>query len=341
MRALPSLLLACLVGCDAVSSGGFIDGDADAPSDASVSADAPTSIDRPPADVPARADVVTAVDAGPPPPMGDPASRSASEVCARWRSESAPARAAAGWTAGASACEAGTLSPATRSAAVQALNLFRWLAGLGPVGESAMRHEASQACAVLLERNGALSHTPPMTWNCWTPLGYDGTSHGNLIGGRGTRANAWNSIEKLIDDRNDVTRTLGHRRWMLYPLLGDVGYGEATSFACLYVIGGFRGTRARPWVAWPNAGPVPAEAIPPSWSFSAPSLGWQDGSSRVTVTRDGAPVAVTAARRAPNYGDDTVSWDLPAVVPGSVYAIEISGISMGSVRYEVRPVACP
>ena len=345
MRAITaSLTLSAILGCSAVGptgGGGYADPDAAAPVDIGAPRDVPAPQDLPGAsDVPAARDVPAAPDAGPT-SADDPAARSAESVCARWTAESAPARAAAGWTSGPGNCDPGTLPTPTRTAALQALNLFRWLAGLNPVGESAPRHEAAPACAVRLERNGMLSHTPPMTWTCWSPLGYEGTSRGNLIGGRGTTANAWNSIDRLIDDRNDLTRTLGHRRWMLYPPLGDVGYGQSSGFACLYVLGGFGTRRARPWVAWPNAGPVPAVAVPPSWSFSAPGLGWRDGASSVTVTRDGAPVAVTPALRAANYGDDTVSWDVPAVTPGAVYAVELRGIAAGTVRYEVRPVACP
>lgn len=333
----PSLALCLgLLGCNAVSSGGF---DPDASLNGS---DAPPATDLGArTDGSAARDVPPSVDTGSPAP-GDPATRGTDEVCARFRAESAPARAAPGWTPGAMACDPGTLSAQTRSAAVQSLNLFRWLAGLGPVGEDATRHASSQACAVMMERNGMLSHTPPNSWMCWSEAGYDAASHGNLLGGRGVTTNAWNAIERWIDDRNDLTRTLGHRRWMLYPTLGDVGYGQTSAFACLYVLGGFRGSRTRPWVAWPNAGPVPAEVIPPSWTFSTQTLGWTEGVSAVRVTRDGAPVAITAvARRAPNYGDDTVSWDVPGVTPGAVYAVEITGIAMGTVRYDVRPVACP
>lgn len=340
-----SLLLSLLLGCSAVntSGGGAGDPDADptAPTDAVAAMDAVaprdvvTVVDRPTVtDRPSKS-----TDTGPALP-DDPAARSAEAMCGRFRASSAAARSSVGWTPGAMSCDPGTLPDATRSAALEALNLFRWLAGLGPVAESAQRHDAAQACAVLLDRNGMLSHTPPMTWNCWSSLGYDGTSHSNLIGGRGINLTAWYAVSRLIDDRNDVTRTLGHRRWMLYPPLGDVGYGQTSAFACLYVLGGARGARARPWVAWPNPGPTPVETIPPSWSFSTQSLGWRDGVSAVTVTRDGAPVAVNATRRAPNYGDDTVSWDIPNVTAGSVYAVEISGISLGTVRYEVRPVNC-
>lgn len=347
MRATTFLALSLSLGCSAVNTSGGYAPDAEAADVVSPAADAVTTEDRvSPVDVPARPDVVTVVDVPVAPvdtgPVmtGDPAARTEEEVCGRFRDESAAARSSQGWTAGAMTCDPGTLPASTRTAALQALNLFRWLAGLGPVAESAMRHEAAQACAVLLDRNGMLSHTPPMTWTCWSSLGYDGTSHSNLIGGRGINLTAWYAVERLIDDRNDVTRTLGHRRWMLYPPLGNVGYGQTSAFACLYVLGGAGGARVRPWVAWPNPGPTPAETVPPSWSFSAQSLGWRDGVSAVTVTRDGAPVAVSAARRAPNYGDDTISWDIPTVTPGSVYAVEIRGISLGTVRYEVRPVNC-
>lgn len=76
------------------------------------------------------------------------------------------------------------------------------------------------------------------------------------------------------------------------------------------------------------------------WSFSAAALG-AGANTRVEVTRDGAPVTVAAQVRAGNYGDPTVSWDMPAITAGSVYTVRVSGLASPDVRYEVRPVACP
>lgn len=270
----------------------------------------------------------------------DPALRSEAEVCARWRGDTDGLDALAAWSPGAASCDPGTLPPTTRSAAVRLTNTYRWLAGLAPVGDDATQTAAAQACALLSERNGQLNHTPPMTWTCWSPLGYQGTSSSNITGLRGFRMTVRESVSGWIDDSRDLTRTLGHRRWMLYPPLSGVGYGQTAGYACLHILGPTANARPQPYVAWPNAGPTPTAAMTRIWSFSSASLG-VGAATRVEVTRDGAAVAVSAQVRAGNYGDPTVSWDMPEIAAGARYAVRVTGLAGGDVRYEVRPTACP
>lgn len=304
-------------GADAVVDAGPV-----APRDASV---------PPPGDVPA-------VDA-PLVPPGDPATRSVATTCAQWRAASASIAGLGGWRPGASACDQGSLPPETRAGALRLTNAYRWLAGLAPLRDDAAQTAAAQACAVLVERNGQLNHTPPMTWTCWSALGYQGTSSSNITGVRGFTMTVRDAINGWIDDSRDLSHTLGHRRWMLYPPLSSMGYGQASSYACLYILGANDNPRPSTYVPWPNAGPTPADAMTRIWSFSSAALG-VTAATRVEVTRDGAAVPVTAALRTGNYGDPTVSWDMPAIAAGSVYAVRVSGLAGADVRYEVRPVAC-
>lgn len=271
---------------------------------------------------------------------GEPATREPSLVCAQWRALTDDLPGLARWSAGAAPCDPGSLPAATRAGAVRYTNAFRWLAGLAPVRDDDAQSAAAQACAVLIERNGQLHHTPPMSWTCWSQLGYQGTSSSNITGLRGFPMTVRDAVGGWIDDSRDLSRTLGHRRWMLYPPLSSVGYGQASGYACLHILGAAEHPRARPWVSWPNAGPTPTDAMTRLWSFSAASLGVGAG-TRVEVTRDGAPVPVAAQARAGNYGDPTVSWDMPAITAGAVYAVRVSGLAGADVRYEVRPVACP
>lgn len=290
-----------------------------------------------PADV-RLADAAPAVDA--PVSPDDPAGRAESVVCSRWAADTAGLGALAPWTPGASSCDPGTLPESTRTAAVVLTNAYRWLAGLAPVRDDATQTAAAQACAVLVERNGQLNHTPPMSWACWSQLGYQGTSSSNITGLRGFQMNVRTAVGGWIDDSRDLSMTLGHRRWMLFPPLSAVGYGQSAGYACLHILGATGNPRTRPYVAWPNAGPTPMGAMTRIWSFSAASLGVGAG-TRVEVTRDGAAVPVTAQMRAGNYGDPTVSWDMPEIVAGSRYAVRVTGLSGADVRYEVRPSACP
>lgn len=273
-------------------------------------------------------------------PPGEPATRDAVTVCAQWHARADDAAGLAGWRAGATACEPGSLPDATRAGAVRLTNAFRWLAGLEPVREDAAQAAAAQACAVLVERNGQLDHTPPMTWTCWSALGYEGTSRSNISGVRGFTMTVRDAITGWIDDSRDLSRTLGHRRWMLFPTLSTVGYGQASGYACLHILGANSNPRARSWVAWPNAGPTPMAAMSRIWSFSSPSLG-VGAATRVEVTRNGAAVPVTAQARSGSYGDPTVSWDMPEITASATYAVRVTGLSGADVRYEVRPVSCP
>ena len=273
-------------------------------------------------------------------PPGEPATRDPASVCAQWHAQTDDLASLVGWSAGAGECDPGSLPAATRAGAVRFTNAFRWLAGLAPVREDATQAAAAQACAALVERNGQLNHTPPMTWTCWSALGYEGTSRSNITGLRGFPMTVRDAISGWIDDSRDLSRTLGHRRWMFSPTLSSVGYGQAAGFACLHILGTNDNPRARSWVAWPNAGPAPMAAMSRLWSFSSASLGL-GANARVEVARDGVAVPVSAQLRAGNYGDPTISWDMPVITADATYAVRVTGLAGADVRYEVRPVACP
>jgi hypothetical protein len=51
-------------------------------------------------------------------------------------------------------------------------------------------------------------------------------------------------------------------------------------------------------------------------------------------------MAVTAGARRAGYGDDTISWEVPTVSPGSVYRVRVSLPGEPSTEYEVRPTSC-
>jgi len=280
-------------------------------------------------------------DAGPStPPPGDPATRDVATVCARWQLE-APLRATLpAWQPASDRCANGTLPEPTRTAGVRLTNVFRWLAGLAPTTERTAALDSAQACAVMMNANGQLSHRPPTSWTCYSAAGAQGAATSNIGGGSGFGMTPSYAVSSWIDDSRDLTMTLGHRRWMLFEPLASVAYGQAGGFACLVVLSGHTGARTRPWVAWPNAGPTPLQAMTRIWSFSARGLGLSS-TTAVRVTVDGAAVPVQAELRAANYGDDTVSWNMPVIRAGSVYRVTVMGLRNGDITYEVRPVACP
>lgn len=348
-RAIQALLWLSLAACgsemtlddaaraDAIGGADGAAMDTVGPSDTGPAADVATT-DAPGADRVVGNDVqavdVVASDTGGVVPT-DPAMRTQAQICARWNADFAASRGVPGWTAPAAMCDPGVLAPETIAAAVRMTNAYRFLAGLNDVPNNAMQNTNSQACALMMQRNRMLSHTPPTTWICYSAAGADGAARSNITSG-GSSPTA--SVAGFVDDSRDISGTLGHRRWMLWPPLGPIGYGQTTNYACLYVIGG-RGTGMKSWVAWPNEGPTPMESMSQIWSFSSRALG-VGAATRAAVTRDGVAVAVTAMFRTPGYGDNTISWMMPAITVGSTYHVTISGLTGANVEYDVRPVRC-
>lgn len=343
---LPAFVMACGPaepsgdgGADAqstVDSGSAAQDSASAPQDSASGVDASV----PPTDsgVPSMPDasvMMGRIDTSTPAP-GDPATRAQADVCNAWNSATSRARMAGSFTAGAGMCAPGALPQSAVDAAILMTNAYRYLAGVPNVGEATDSTRAAQACAELMEANRMLSHMPPSSWTCYNDLGAMGAARSNITSG-GSSPIA--SLAGWVDDSRDISNTLGHRRWILFPQLGPIGYGQARSYACQYVLGP-RGSARKSYVAWPNEGFTPMAAMTQIWSFSSAGLGVAAGTS-ATVTKDGMAVSVNAMLRANGYGDPTISWNMPAITAGSTYHVTIRGLSGGmSVEYDVRPVNC-
>ncbi len=266
------------------------------------------------------------------------ASTGEAAVCTAWASIRDRDTRETVWTAGASQCAAGTLADATRTASTQWVNYYRQLAGLATVAEVASERADSQACAVMLERNGQLSHTPPASWACATADARETAARSNLSGNVGFPMSPWLAVRGWIDEGRELTNTLGHRRWLLSPELRTVTYGQTTSFACQVLGLGARDPHAPRFVAWPPPGWVPTSVVGTTWSVSMNGI--NAAGTTLTVRRDGVAVAVTPQPRASGYGDDTLSWEIPTLAAGSVYEVHVGVRGAASVDYEVRPTTC-
>lgn len=259
-------------------------------------------------------------------------------VCATWRAVRARQTQTVTWSQGAARCDLGALPDATRQASLEWVNYYRGLVGLAAVTEDRSDRAPAQSCAVLLERNGQLTHTPPATWACANLMGREAARRSNLSGNPGFPMSPWYAVRGWIDEGRDLSNTLGHRRWLFSPELRSVSYGQTGSFACMTLGLGARDGRAPQWVAWPPAGWVPTGVMSTIWSFSKEGVG--AAGTQVEVFRDGVPIRVTAAARQPGLGDDTVSWEVATVTPGSTYRVRVSIRGERAIEYAVRPTSC-
>lgn len=242
---------------------------------------------------------------------------------------------------------AGTLDPTAAANALRILNLYRFIADLPAVTLDATKSQAAQECALMMDANNMLSHTPPMTWACYTQNGATAAGRSNISTGR-----AVVSIDMYMSDYGNAT-TIGHRRWFLSNGLGPVGIGGTTGASCHHVIGG-TGTANKPWMAWPPPGPVPLEAIAipgqPSidntgWTVQSSSSAYNVTNATVTVTDNGTDKPVMTTTLGQNYGStyairfNPLGWTTQA---GHSYQVSVMGPSLTTpISYTVDVVACP
>ena len=248
--------------------------------------------------------------------VADTANRDA--VIALFRTQYRALTPAIGFTGDVGACKEGTTSPAFRNAVLQRVNYFRAMAGVADVALDETLNTLAQKGALLqsanVDFNGGtgLSHTPPASWKCFSTDGAMASGRSNLAGGRV----GWEAVNAYMDEDG----VLGHRRWIIFPALGNIGTGDVPTGPAgitanaLYVIGPNAASAIRDgFTAWPPKGFVPYLVAYGTWSFSLPKA---DFSKAVLTMTDanGVAIAVNGAGPLQNgFGDNTYSWipDLP------------------------------
>ena len=243
------------------------------------------------------------------------------------------------WTGSVAGCLAGDVSSAYRSATHARVNVFRSLVGLPDVAmDSSIKSLKCQDAALIFSANNALSHTPPSNWACYTADGYEAASKSNIaLGNAGP-----NAVNAYINDSGTNNAAVGHRRWILYPRLGEIGSGSVDSGSgysaanSLWVIGNNVTRPSNPTsVSWPPHGHFPYELVPTSnrWSLSAPGANF--ASASVSMTGPSGSVSVVIENQGSNgYGDNTIIFNpdpgaLPTSAPATPqdYTVTVSGVT--------------
>lgn len=247
------------------------------------------------------------------------------------------------WNGSAADCVPGSTSTAFQQATLTAINYARNLVHLPPVTISPGMSDLAQAAALMMVAEGRLSHTPVAPWKCISDAGIRGAGTSNLYLGR----SGAQSIAGYLDDPFSNNLLVGHRRWILYSGLHEVGIGNTSNSNALAVIsaGPMTSTASPEWVSWPPTGYAPWQVEPESrWSLSYP--GGDFSHAVVTATTDSGSLAVTATPPVDGYGDNTLSWDMRGLealqaaqqdtnVNVTVSGVVVDGISV-SKSYTVR-----
>ncbi len=216
------------------------------------------------------------------------------------------------WRGNLEAGIAGPTSNRYQAATLRAVNFYRAMAGVGPVTFREDWNQKAAAAALMMAGQNALSHSPPTTWAFYTPDGAEAAGKSNLyLSYTGPLA-----IAGYIEDPGDTNKSVGHRRWVLYPASIEMGSGNA------YQRGVFganalwvhpdrtRVSSRQPrdnFVAWPPPGNVPHTLVHPRFSFS---LDGADFSKAKVSVRDGKKrVGTKVIDTTPGFGSPAVVFE--------------------------------
>ncbi len=202
------------------------------------------------------------------------------------------------WTGDHNNCDPGSLGQIYYDKMLERINFFRRWVGVND--EISFKHEYNQKAqhaALMMSVRGSLSHHPSKSWQCYTDLGYQGASHGNLFLGSFLSS----SIDGYIDDSG--INAAGHRQWILSPTAGQMGSGSVpyndkySGSNCLLVITEdrnyhFKNLHKDSPVLWPPKGYVPLEFIEilDVWTFTMEDANFDNIEVNVTINGKEVPV---------------------------------------------------
>ena len=262
----------------------------------------------------------------------NPQDRTQAQMCAQWsrsraaRGVSAPAR---------NQCGALPVPEPLVDSILDRINTYRWLSGLPPVRFAG--HDLGwQSCATIIDEAGVLDHYPPPTQTCFTPAGRAASEVSNLSLGHREPVNA---IDGQMEDRGESNqRSLGHRRWLLAPVLGEVAIGAVGRGVCIGVQD--ESGAGTEWSAYPNPGFTPLEiARQDAYSFHTTQHLTE---VQVSMRANGRPLPVQlyalpdGMGRQQGVGWHHVGW---APEPGVEVEVEVR-TARQTYQYSFTPVDC-
>lgn len=134
--------------------------------------------------------------------------------------------------------EIGELSSETLNGATNLLNTYRYIAGIpSNVSLDANDSRLAQAATLVNAANNYLTHYPSkpadMSDDMYA-LGQEGARSSNLAAGYNTLGYSLAAGWMSDGDSSNIDR-IGHRRWVLNPTMGKVGFGKTQSYTAMYV----------------------------------------------------------------------------------------------------------
>ncbi len=255
----------------------------------------------------------------------------------------------------------GKLSEQTLDAALRMLNQIRYIAGIPyQVQLADILNEEAQAASLVNYANGKLSHTPTQPSGMDDALystGYAGAQTSNIAmtfwedrSLNDTLVNSW-----MEDGDNSNIDRVGHRRWILNPSMGYVGFGavsgEKGTYSAVSAHDMSNQEAGQSGVAWP-AQNMPISYFDTSYPWSV-SMGTDVDMDEIQVTlvrRGDQKTWKFSSESSDGYFNVNNDWygqtgciifrpemeDGETYADGDTYDVEITGLPSGNVSYSVN-----
>ncbi len=244
------------------------------------------------------------------------------------------------WSGSETSCDSGDVPQATTDKIFMRLSYFRKAVGLNnTISENDTKSEKAQDAALMMKSNGTLNHFPPNNWSCYSEAGKEGAGNSILTQYKNAEA-----IDSYIRDYGSENGPVGHRRWLLWPKLQEIGIGNTDDTNAIWVLGnsGTPPTDAPEFIAWPPKGYTPKQIVYQRWSFSIAGADFTSTSIEVKDKNKQA-IALEIEELNNQFGDRTIVWvpsiNTNALIEDTSYTITINDVGidgqMQDFEYEV------
>ncbi|MFH6602879.1 CAP domain-containing protein [Maribacter algicola] len=209
------------------------------------------------------------------------------------------------WTGDEPSCDPGNIPQGVKDKILMRLMYFRKASGLhNEIIENLTKSEKAQQAALMMYANNQLEHFPPESWKCYSAHGKDGAGNSLLAMSKNAEA-----IDTYIRDQGSANGPVGHRRWLLWPRLQEIGLGNTEASNAIWVLGnpGSPPTDAPDFIAWPPEGYVPNRLVYPRWSFSIQDADFTETQISMKDSK-GNSVQLSVEELDNAYGDRTIVW---------------------------------
>ena len=246
-----------------------------------------------------------------------------------------------GWSGDLDLCEAGSINSLAKENMIKRINFFRRKAGVNyTIKHQVDLDKYSQAAVLIQHANNSLTHVVDNTFSCYTSDGNQGSLLSNL--GYGSNAGP-NQVNAFIEDAGAFNADVGHRWWLLFPRMTEVGLGATNKYTAIY-IGGAKQQYPDDieFHSYPGAGYNARDLVYNRWSFAMPDADFSistveilkpDGISLVNLKKD--PLVVDMG------GDDMIVWEpsFMEIIRNSpfdqLYKVTIKNIIVGGQAKDV------